>query len=186
MRKQLALKDYINQRHPRWMDYAEYHASLADTPDEGENILNTVLEAILKKNPEKLQELLDSKMGEYTGLDFFVLRMIKLYAHSNTLSEPLIEREDRITLTREELEHLAETVVMKTLAATGVKGTPIQSGRIYRKQMIEILGRVRYDEAVREGWLKVNKHNPLKQSSRVYTTTENWDRFLKLHTNQRV
>jgi len=92
---------------------------------------------------------------------------------------------DTITMTREDLAGFAKDVVQTTLAELGVKGSPAQSGRIYRRQMVEIIGRARYDEAVRKGWLIVEKHNPKAPNSKVYATRENWERFIKRHTNQR-
>lgn len=95
-----------------------------------------------------------------------------------------------IVLTEDQLSAIIKATVKEavkdTLAELNVKMYPKQSGRMYRRQMIEILGRVRYDEAVREGWLIVHKHDPLKTTSRVYARIEDWERFLKLHTNQKV
>ena len=68
----------------RWSDYANYQATMAGIPDEGGDILNTVLEAILKKDIPHMESLLEKKKGIYTDLDFFILRMIKLNAHSPT------------------------------------------------------------------------------------------------------
>ena len=91
-----------------------------------------------------------------------------------------------IVLTSKQLTQLIQETVRVTLAEMGVKGSPLQSGRIYRRQMVEIIGRVRYDEAVRRGWLIVQKHDPNKASSRVYATRESWERFLKRHTNWKL
>lgn len=90
-------------------------------------------------------------------------------------------RGECIVLTSEQLTLLIQETVRITLAEQGVKGHPSQSGRIYRKQMVEILGRVRYDEAVVNGWLFVDKHDPTKSNSKVFATRENWERFLKHH-----
>lgn len=92
---------------------------------------------------------------------------------------------DTITMTREELQDTIKTTVKDTLAELNIKGYPMQSGRIYRKTMVETVGRVRYDEAVRKGWLFVQKHDPMKTTSRVYARREDWGRFLKLHTNKK-
>ena len=66
------------------MDYAKYQAHLAGIADQAGDILNTVLESLLKKDPEQINSLLQKKKGPYTELDFFILRMIKLNAHSPT------------------------------------------------------------------------------------------------------
>jgi len=90
-----------------------------------------------------------------------------------------------IILTKEEHRETIREAVEITLAELGIKGSPLQSGRIYRRQMIETIGRVRYDEAVQKGWLIVHKHNPEASNSKVFATRGDWDRFLKRHTNQR-
>jgi len=92
-------------------------------------------------------------------------------------------RDRYVVFTPGELNHYAEILVKATLAELGIKGSPIQSGRIYRRQMVEIIGRVRYDEAVRNGGLIIHKQNPNASNSKVYATRESWERFLKLHTN---
>lgn len=91
-----------------------------------------------------------------------------------------------IVLTSKQLTQLIQETVRVTLAEQGVKGNPIQSGRIYRKQMVETLGHRRYNEAVHQGWLIVHKHNPRVSNSKVYAPRESWERFLKRHTNQKI
>jgi len=78
------LDQHITNSYQRWTDYAEYQANLAGIPDQAGDILNTVLEALLKKDQAQVSNLLNKQKGPYTELDFFVLRMIKLNAHSPT------------------------------------------------------------------------------------------------------
>ena len=90
-----------------------------------------------------------------------------------------------ITLTQEELDHTIEQSVERALAKLGVKGNPAQSGRIYRRQMVEIIGRRDYDQAVERGWLPVHKHDPNVVNSRVYARRDDWERFLhKMNAKQ--
>ena len=91
-----------------------------------------------------------------------------------------------ITMTQEELDYAIEQSVTKALAKLGVKGNPAQSGRIYRQQMIEIVGRRAYEEALEKGWLIIQKHDPEKSNSRVYARRSDWERFIQLHTNQKI
>ncbi len=79
-----SITSYINNRYPRWMDYAEYHAKLAGIPDESGDILNEVLLSLMQKDPDHLVALLDKKKQGYTELDFYLLAAIKLNAHSMT------------------------------------------------------------------------------------------------------
>jgi len=78
------LNQHITHSYSRWSDYAAYHAKLAGIPDESGDILNEVLLSLIQKDPKRLHALLSRKKGPYTEFDFFVLRMIKLNAHSKT------------------------------------------------------------------------------------------------------
>lgn len=75
---------YTNSRYPRWLDYARYHSSLAGIPDEATDVLNEVLLSLFSKDPKFQERLFKTKKGQYKEIDFFVLRMIKLNAHSMT------------------------------------------------------------------------------------------------------
>lgn len=78
------IDNYISKRYERWLDYASYHCTQAGIPDESHDVLNEVLCSLLQKDSHKLEFMLDAKKNGYTELDFFVLRMIKLNATSNT------------------------------------------------------------------------------------------------------
>lgn len=75
---------YIQKRYDRWLDYASYHCSCAGIGDEAIDVLNEVLLDLLQKDDGKLLGMLNKKSGQYTELDYFILRMIKLNATSNT------------------------------------------------------------------------------------------------------
>ncbi len=75
---------YVTKRYERWLDYAKYHCGLAGIVDESEDVLNEVILSLLQKTDEKLTELFSAKSGQYTELDYYVLRMIKLNASSPT------------------------------------------------------------------------------------------------------
>ena len=74
------VEKYIGRRYERWLDYAVYHCGLAGIPDEA----NEVLCSLLQKDDVKLQQLLSAKKNGYSELDFFVLKMIRLNATSET------------------------------------------------------------------------------------------------------
>ncbi len=78
------IRKYTNERYPRWLDYAQYHSSIAKIPDEANDILNEVLLSLFSKDFEYLVNLYLSKKNQYTALDFYVLRMIKLNTQSKT------------------------------------------------------------------------------------------------------
>lgn len=75
---------YISKRYRYWLDYARYHCGLCGISDESEDVLNEVILSLLNKSEAKLELLFASKKGQYTELDFYVLRMIKLNASSPT------------------------------------------------------------------------------------------------------
>ena len=82
------------------------------------------------------------------------------------------------------IRQTAKETAEEVLAQQGVKGSLKQSGRIYRKQMIETLGYRGYNEAVQKGWLRIQKHDPMKRNSRVYAKMSDWDRFIELYNTQ--
>jgi len=90
---------------------------------------------------------------------------------------------DLITIDAEALKAAIRSTVKEavedSLAEHGI-GSNVHSGRVYRTQMIETIGRTQFDEAVRNGRLRVQKHNPDFKNSKVYATREDWDGFLEL------
>lgn len=78
------IKKYIKKRYDRWLDYASYHCGCAGMADEAHDVLNEVLLNLLQKPEQKITVLLNKKSGQYTELDYYVLRMIKLNATSDT------------------------------------------------------------------------------------------------------
>jgi hypothetical protein len=78
------INKYIQKRYDRGLDYASYHCSCAGIGDEAIDVLNEVLLDLLQKPEVKLIVLLHKRSGQYTELDYFVLRMIKLNATSPT------------------------------------------------------------------------------------------------------
>lgn len=78
------INKYIKKRYDRWLDYASYHCGCAGIADEAIDVLNEVLLDLLQKPESKVTGLLRKKSGQYTELDYFVLRMIKLNATSPT------------------------------------------------------------------------------------------------------
>lgn len=78
------VRDYIEKRYQGFLDYSEYHCSCAGIADEAVDVLNEVLCNLLQKPSKKLNDLLSKQSGEYTQLDFYILRMIKLNITSPT------------------------------------------------------------------------------------------------------
>jgi hypothetical protein len=94
--------------------------------------------------------------------------------------------DQQIVMTSHQLAEFCRNTVHATLVEMGLKAHRIQNGRIYRTEMVEIIGRWDYDKAVREGKFLVYKKNPLKRNSRVYTRREDWDRYLRKEFNREL
>lgn len=107
------IENYITKRYDRWLDYAAYHCGLNGMPEEAMDVLNEVLCSLLTKDNRMLEQLLQQKKNGYTELDFFVLRMIKLNATSDTSSyrskyRPMpVDR--NVDYTRIEIEDMQDT-----------------------------------------------------------------------------
>jgi len=82
------VKNYIEKRYERWLEYANYNCYQAGCEDQAVDVVNEVILSLLAKDESKLKVLYHRKRihkgKEYTDLDFFVLRMIKLNIFSPT------------------------------------------------------------------------------------------------------
>ncbi|MEI7526387.1 MAG: hypothetical protein WCJ95_18715 [Mariniphaga sp.] len=73
---------YIEKRYDRLLDYAKFHSDKAGIPDEATDLLNEVLLDVLQKDRELLDGLYSIEKGQYRELDFYLLGLIKINAHS--------------------------------------------------------------------------------------------------------
>jgi len=89
-----------------------------------------------------------------------------------------------IQMTREELADFGENIVHNTLVSLKLKPSRLSSGRIYRQDMIAIIGERRFEKARREGYLPTQKDGP--RNSKVWSRREDWERFLAMHVNQKL
>ena len=80
----IEIEKYIKKRYDRWLDYSSFHTEQAGLQDQAVDVLNEVLLSLLKKDEDSLLKLLHSRKEQYCELDFFVLRLIKMNATSNT------------------------------------------------------------------------------------------------------
>ena len=78
------IQKYINKRYDRWLDYSEYHCEKAGLKGEAGDVLNVVLLSLIQKDENSLLELFRRKKGQYSELDFYVLRMLKFNCVSDT------------------------------------------------------------------------------------------------------
>lgn len=77
-----SVKGYISNRYPYLLDYAKFHSSRAGIPELATDLLNDVLLQVLQKDGELLDKLYSIKKGQYREIDFYVLNLIKINAHS--------------------------------------------------------------------------------------------------------
>jgi len=78
------IKKYISTRYQRYLDYADYHTSLAGLDQQGPDVLHEVIISILEKDPEMIKKLYNKTKNGLRELDYYILRMIKLNCHSMT------------------------------------------------------------------------------------------------------
>jgi hypothetical protein len=78
------IRDYISKRYRNFLEYADYHTSLAGLDQQGGDVLHEIFVDLLLKPESKLIELYSKKKKQYRELDFFILKMIKLNCGSKT------------------------------------------------------------------------------------------------------
>lgn len=78
------IRKYITKRYERWLDYSTYHCNMQGMAGEEVDVLNEVLLNLLQKPDKQLIKLYEIRSNQYRELDYFILRMIKMNACSNT------------------------------------------------------------------------------------------------------
>ena len=78
------IKNYISKRYDRWLDYSTYHCTIQNMTDEAVDVLNEVLECVLNKGWEFIENLYLKKKGQYRELDYYILRLILVNTSSAT------------------------------------------------------------------------------------------------------
>lgn len=89
-----------------------------------------------------------------------------------------------IEFSEENLAEFTREIVSIVLAEIGFKPHPFQSGKIFRTEMIKVIGKRGYDKAVSNGNLVVHKDG--ENTSKVYAKRIDWERYLKLHINKQI
>jgi|GEM_PF-6838092 len=97
---------------------------------------------------------------------------------------------EMVLMTKDQYQEILHTTVRNTVHRTliemGLKSSSLQSGKIYRSDMIKVIGRWAVDSAIRNGQLRVNKNDPTKRNSKVYAKRGEWERFLKWNVNKKI
>lgn len=89
-----------------------------------------------------------------------------------------------VTLTPGQLEDIIEGTVQRTLVHMGLKGSSLMSGRIYRQEMLDVISVRKFEAARVSGRLKCHKDG--SRNSKVWARREDWEQYLKLHTNKKL
>lgn len=103
------IDNYITMRYDRWLDYAQYQCERQGMPDEAVDVLNEVLESVLKKDEEIIMGLYNRQGKQYRELDYFILRMIATYTSSDTAPyrhryhHRMFQKDDNVQLSRLDL-----------------------------------------------------------------------------------
>ena len=97
---------------------------------------------------------------------------------------------EMVVMTKDQYKEILHTTVRNTVHTTlveiGLKSSSLQSGKIYRHEMVKVIGRWAFDQAVADGHLKVFKNDPYKRNSRVYAKRGDWERFLAWNVNKKI
>ena len=78
------INKYIEKRYKSWREYSTYQCTKAGIGHLADDLLQEVIVMLLAKDETTVSDMLDRKRGIYCELDFFVLKMIKVNAHSVT------------------------------------------------------------------------------------------------------
>lgn len=95
----------------------------------------------------------------------------------------LMDIQGSITLTSDQIEQLGESIVQRTMVNMGYKPRAFQSGRIYRQEMLEVISIRQFEKARITGKLKTHKDG--SRNSKIWARREDWERYLKYHTNRK-
>lgn len=91
---------------------------------------------------------------------------------------------DNVTLTSDQIEQLGEAIVQRTMVAMNYKPSQFHSGRIYRQEMLEVISVRQFEKAKINGRLKCHKDG--SRNSKVWARREDWDKYLRDHTNKKI
>ena len=97
---------------------------------------------------------------------------------------------EMVVMTKDQYQEILHTTVRntvhRTLVEMGLKSSSLQSGKIYRTEMIEVIGVRSFNNAVMNGHLRVDKNDPSKRNSKVYAKRGEWERFLAWNVNKKI
>jgi hypothetical protein len=68
---------YIDEHYKRWMDFAAYHCSRVDKRTDLYQLMSDIQNEVLSLKTGTIARLMHTASGNFTELDFFVLRSIK-------------------------------------------------------------------------------------------------------------
>lgn len=108
------------------------------------------------------------------------------------LNDLITEKEEKtfVIMTEDQYKEILHTAIKntvhRTLVEIGLKTSSLQSGKIYRHEMVKVIGRWAFDQAIANDHLRVYKNDPTKRNSRVYAKRSDWERFLAWNVNRKI
>lgn len=175
------IENYITKRYSRWLDYAEYHCTLQKLDDQANDVLDEVLLMLLKKPEKDLLALYEKKKEmkgiEYTELDFYILRMLKLNITSPTAP---YRHKTRSTIIDNNADISSMEVIDEVDCSRDRSGKAVEQMRLVRETLEELPITPREKEVFEWNFFH---GNPLSEwtgpesSSDLYETN-NWIRLM--------
>lgn len=118
------LSSFFGKRYKYWLDFSKYHCSKNGLKGEEEDVLMKVIEDVWSKDKKKLFEMYRQKSTNGTGLDFYILKMLRVYIkmpkapyrwkyHTRVVKKKEVETYDNLPVIEYELEQdLGDTLDM--------------------------------------------------------------------------
>ena len=83
-----------------------------------------------------------------------------------------------------ELEELISKIVIKTLSSLGFLATKHSNPRVYRSDIVRMIGRRAFERAIEEGKLHPVKEDLGRKTAKIWVDRREWERFLKCYAGR--
>ena len=90
------------------------------------------------------------------------------------------------TESEHDLEELISTVVVRTLSSLGFLATKHSNPRVFRSDIVKMIGRRAFEKAIREGKLHPVKEDLNLKTAKIWVDRKEWDGFMKTYAGRVV
>jgi hypothetical protein len=90
------------------------------------------------------------------------------------------------TASEYELEELISKIVIKTLSQLGFLANKQSNPRVYRSDIIRMIGRRAFEKAIEEGRLHPVKEDLERKTAKIWVDRKEWERFMKWYAGRVV